>query len=114
MKKEDLSYLYLIVFHVFVGALGYAFPFTSKIYGYSIFIFGFFYIIKKQNKNNEALMVAAYVVGSEVFLRMTEGNIVHEVAKYEVIYFMILGMIYKGFSNKSLIYIFFLLLLIFS
>ncbi|MDO8316899.1 MAG: O-antigen ligase domain-containing protein, partial [Flavobacterium sp.] len=71
MKNEDQSYLYLILFHVVVGALGFLLPFTAKIYGYSIFIFGVYYIIKKQNRNNEALIAAAYIVGSEVFLRMT-------------------------------------------
>lgn len=112
MKKEDLSYLYLIVFHVFIGALGYAFPFTSKIYGYSIFIFGFFYIIKKQNKNNEALMVAAYVVGSEVFLRMTDGNPLYEISKYGVMFFLLIGMYFSGFSKGAVPYWLFLLLLV--
>ena len=74
MKKEDQSYLYLILFHVLVGILAFILPFTSKIYGHSIFIFGLYYIIKRQNRNNEALIAAAYVVGSEVFLRMTDGN----------------------------------------
>lgn len=112
MKKEDLSYLYLIVFHVLIGALGYAFPFTSKIYGYSIFIFGFFYIIKKQNKNNEALMVAAYVVGSEVFLRMTDGNPLYEISKYGVMIFLLIGMYYSGISKGAVPYWLFLLLLV--
>lgn len=112
MKKEDLSYLYLILFHVLIGALGYAFPFTSKIYGYSIFIFGFFYIIKKQNKNNEALMVAAYVVGSEVFLRMTDGNPLYEISKYGVMVFLLIGMYYSGISKGAVPYWLFLLLLV--
>jgi hypothetical protein len=36
-------------------------PLTSKIFGYGIFYFGAYYIIKKQNRNNEALIAAAYV-----------------------------------------------------
>ena len=112
MKKEDLSYLYLILFHVVIGVLGYLLPFTTKIYGYSIFIFGVFYIIKKQNRNNEALVVAAYVVGSEVFLRMTGGNPLYEISKYGVIVFVFIGMYYSGFSKGAAPYWLFLLLLV--
>ena len=112
MKKEDQSYLYLILFHVFVGALGFVLPFTSKIYGYSIFIFGLYYVIKKQNKNNEALIAAAYVVGSEVFLRMTGGNPLYEISKYGVMVFILIGMYYSGFSKGAMPYWIFLLLLI--
>ncbi|WP_188050044.1 O-antigen ligase [Flavobacterium sp. GP15] len=112
MKKEDQSYLYLILFHVVVGALGFIVPFTSKIYGYSIFIFGLYYIIKNKNRNNEALIAAAYVVGSEVFLRMTDGNPLYEISKYGVIVFILLGMYFSSFSKQALPYWIFLLLLV--
>ncbi|MDI5887363.1 O-antigen ligase family protein [Flavobacterium yafengii] len=112
MKKEDQYYLYLILFHIFIGALGYILPFASKIYGYSIFIFGVYYIIKSQNRNNEALVVAAYVVGSEVFLRMTGGNPLYEISKYGVMVFILLGMYYSGFSKGAAPYWTFLLLLV--
>lgn len=112
MKKEDLLYLNLILFHAGIGFLAYLFPFTSKIYGYSIFIFGAYYIIKKQNKNNEALIVAAYVVGSEVFLRMTHGNPLYEISKYGVMVFIFIGMYYSGFSKGAIPYWLFLLLLV--
>ncbi|MGO4906670.1 O-antigen ligase family protein [Flavobacterium sp. W20_MBD1_R3] len=95
-----------------VGALGYLLPFTAKIYGYSIFIFGIYYIIKKQNRNNEALIAAAYVVGSEVFLRMTGGNPLYEISKYGVILFVFIGMYYSGFSKGAIPYWIFLLLLV--
>lgn len=112
MKSEDQSYLYLILFHVFVGVLGFMVPFTAKIYGYSIFIFGIYYIIKKQNRNNEALIAAAYVVGSEVFLRMTGGNPLYEISKYGVMLFIFIGMYYSGFSKGAVPYWIFLLLLV--
>ena len=112
MKKEDVLYLNLILFHVGIGFLVYIFPFISKIYGFAIFIIGFYYVIKKQNKNNEALIAAAYVVGSEVFLRMTDGNPLYEVTKYGVIVFILIGMYFNGFSKGALPYWFFLLLLV--
>ena len=112
MKKENQLYLYLILLHVVIGALGFVLPFTTKIYGYSIFIFGLYYIIKSQNSNNEALIVAGYVVGSEVFLRMTGGNPLYEISKYGVIVFLLTGMYYSGFSKGAGPYWMFLLLLV--
>ncbi|TDD98419.1 O-antigen ligase family protein [Flavobacterium cellulosilyticum] len=112
MKKEDFDYLYLILFHAGIGFLVYLFPFMSKIYGYAILIFGIYYVVKKQNKNNEALIVAAYVVGSEVFLRMTNGNPLYEISKYGVIIFVFLGMYFSGFSKGATPYWIFLLLLV--
>jgi hypothetical protein len=88
------------------------FPFISKIYGYAIFIFGTLYVIKTQNKNNEALMAAAYIVGSEVFLRMTHGNPLYEISKYGVMVFIFIGMYFSGFSKGATPYWIFLLLLV--
>lgn len=112
MKKEDQSYLFLILFHVVLGAMVYAVPFISKIYGYSIFIFGVYYVIKSQNRNNEALVAAAYIVGSEVFLRMTDGNPLYEISKYGVMVFIFIGMYFRGFSKGAAPYWLFLILLV--
>lgn len=112
MKKEDQSYLYLILIHLIIGVVVFLLPFTAKIYGYSIFIFGVIYIIKNQNRNNEALIAAAYVVGSEVFLRMTGGNPLYEISKYGVMSFILMGMYYSGFSKGAVPYWIFLLLLV--
>jgi hypothetical protein len=112
MKKEEISYLCLLLIHVLIGLLVYALPFTAKLYGYSIFIFGTIYVIKSSNKNNEALLVAAYVVGSEVFLRMTGGNPLYEISKYGVLFFLLLGMYFSGFSRGAISYWLFLILLI--
>lgn len=112
MTKNETLYLNLILFHVGVGFLVFLFPFVSKIYGYAIFILGALYIIKKQNKNHEALMAAAYVVGSEVFLRMTGGNPLYEISKYGVMVFIFIGMYYSGFSRGATPYWIFILLLI--
>jgi hypothetical protein len=112
MKKEDINYFQIILFHAMLGFVVYLFPFVAKIYGYAIFIVGVFYVIKTQNKQNEALIAAAYVVGSEVFLRMTGGNPLYEIAKYGVMVFIFMGMYYSGFSKSATPYWTFLLLLI--
>ncbi|AWK07325.1 hypothetical protein HYN56_01545 [Flavobacterium crocinum] len=112
MEKKELSYVFLIVLHVFLGILIFLFPAIAKLYAVSIFGFGFFYIIKTKNKNNEVLISSAYIVSAEVLLRMTDGMILNEVAKYSVLFFMFLGMIYSGFSKNAFVYWLFLLLLI--
>lgn len=112
MKKEDLNYLYLIGFHIIIGTLIFMMPFLSKIYGYGIYIFWLWYIIKSQNKNDEVLIAAAYIVGSEVFLRMTGGNPLYEITKYGVILFLFVGMYFSGFSKGALPYWIFLILLV--
>jgi hypothetical protein len=112
MKKEESSYLYLILFHVAIGIMIFLLPFTAKLYGYSIFILGGYFVIKTQNRNNEALMAAAYIAGSEVLLRMTGGNITYEFSKYGVMIFVFIGMYFSGFSKGAAPYWIFLLLLV--
>ena len=112
MTKDEIFYFQIVLFHVAIGFLVFLFPFFSKIYGFSIFILGPLYIIKKQNKNNEALIGAAYIVGSEVFLRMTGGNPLYEVSKYGVMVFILIGMYFSGFSKNATPYFIFILLLI--
>jgi hypothetical protein len=112
MKKEESFYLYLILFHVVIGMIIYVLPFTAKLYGYSIFIVGIYFVTKTQNRNQEALMVAAYITGSEVLLRMTGGNISYEFSKYGVIILILIGMYFSGFSKGATPYWVFLLLLV--
>jgi hypothetical protein len=112
MKKEERSYLYLILFHIIIGVVIFLVPFTAKLYGYSMFVLGAYYVIKTQNKNNEALMAAAYIAGAEVLLRMTGGNITYEFSKYGVIVFILMGMYFSGFSKGAVPYWIFLLLLV--
>jgi hypothetical protein len=112
MTKNDVLYIQIIFFHIGIGFLVYLLPFFSTVYGLSIFLWGPLYIITKKNKNHEALKVAAYVVGSEVFLRMTGGNLLYEVSKYGVMVFILIGMYFSGFSKNAAPYWIFLLLLL--
>ena len=112
MKNNKNSYLLIILIHVIIAFAIYMLPFISLIYGLLIPVLGTILVINTKNKNNEVLIVTSYIVGSEVLLRMTGGNIAHEIAKYEVIYFFVLGMLYSGFYKNSIIYLFFILLLL--
>lgn len=112
IQFSSISYINLILYHIAIVPLFYYLPFLSKPYGILLLILGYLYIVKNQNRNEEALLVAAYVIGNEVFLKMINGNILYEIGKYSVIFYLFLGMYYKGFSRSAIVYWIFLLLLI--
>ncbi len=112
MKNKDKNYFFLILLHVVIGLVIYWKPTLSKYYGVLILLISLFFVIKTKNRNNEVLYASAYIVGAEVFLRMTSGNILYEFGKYGVVIFIVIGMLYSGFSKRALPYWIFLLLLI--
>lgn len=112
MKGSSLSYIKLVLIHVLIALAIFAVPFLSKIYALLIPIVGFYIVYKTKNKNNEVLFIAAYLVGVEVFLRMTGGNFNNEFVKVNVIFFTLFGMIYSNFSKNAFVYWVFLILLI--
>jgi hypothetical protein len=112
MQNKEKNYLFLIAVHLVLGVLIYVVPFLSKIYGFAILFGGIYFVVKTRNRNNEVLYAAAYIVGSEVFLRMTGGNPNHEFSKYGVMLFLSMGMFYSGFSKNAIPYWIFLILLI--
>ncbi|KAF2333100.1 O-antigen ligase family protein [Flavobacterium daemonense] len=110
--KIKLSYTFLILIHAILALIVFVLPFLAKIYALLIPIVGFFIVYQTKNKNNEVLLVSAYLIGIEVFLRMTNGNLNNEYVKFCTIFFMFYGMIYSSFSKNAFIYWFFLFLLI--
>ena len=112
MKKEEVVYLYLVALHAFLGFVLFLFPFFSKVYGIAILVFGIYFIIQSKNKQNEALLMAAYAVSAEIMLRMTGGTFVNEYGKYLVMLFLFLGMLFTGFSRNALVYWLFLFFLV--
>lgn len=112
MKNEKWSYEFLLIIHAVIALAIFAVPFLSKIYSLIILVVGFYIVYQTKNRNNEVLLVAAYLVGAEVFLRMTGGNFNNEYVKFSVIFFMLMGMFYSNFSTNAFIYCFFLILLI--
>lgn len=106
------KYILLILLHAFIGILIFFIRPLSKVYAVAILAVGLYYVMKTRNKNNEVLFVSAYIVGSEVFLRMTGGNLLYESSKYGVMIFMALGMYYSGFSKNAIPFWVYLLLLL--
>ena len=112
MNKSEINYIKLVLLHVGIAAIIFFIPFLSKIFTLLIAVFGFYYVIKNNNKNNEVLYVSAYLVGAEVFLRMTGGNLNNEYVKVLVSLLMLLGFVLSGFSKNSVVYWIYFLLLI--
>lgn len=112
MKNKTLSYTLIVIIHAIIALAVFIAPFLSKLYAVLISIVGFYIVYNSKNKNNEVLWVAAYLVGAEVFLRMTGGNLNNEYVKFSVVFFMLLGMIYSNFSTNAFIYWIFLILLV--
>ena len=107
-------YYKLLIFHILL-AIG-IFAFRPLALAYFLFITIFFSYkilqVPKKRKSFYVLMACAYIVGVEVFLRMNGGTVFYEASKYLVILFMLMGIFSNGFSNQSLIYVFYILLLI--
>ena len=112
MNSETSQYLKFVIIHLLIGLAVFLVPPISKVYAITIFLVGFRYVILRKNANNEALYVAAYIVGAEVFLRMTQGNIFEQYAKYGVMGILTIGMFFRGFSKNAIMYWIFGLLLL--
>lgn len=112
MEIKNTSYISLIILHIILGFVIFTFPVLSLLYGLLTIVFGVFYILKTKNRNNEVIFMSAYIIGLEVFLRMTGGGLSYEIGKYAVILYMFLGILISGVKKNGLIYIFFIALLL--
>ncbi len=112
MTKANKKYLLLVAGHCLLGFLIYVFQPLAILYFLGCIVWFGLQIFKNGNRNNEALIAAAYISGGEVFFRMTKSTIAYEAGKYIVIIFMILGLFFSGTSRKSWPYFIYLLLFI--
>lgn len=104
--------VYLILLHIGLGVLIAKLPFFSKFYAILIFLAGLYVVVKNKNRNNEILYVIAYIAGSEVLLRTTNGGFFYEYGKYLMLFFTFLGFLLSGLPKIKNPYWFFLLLLL--
>lgn len=102
----------LVVVHLLIGVLVYAIPPLSTLYEFLIIGVSLFLVIKNENRNEEVLIAAAYIAGSDVFLRMTGGILSSEMHKYMIIILMVVGLFLKNSSARGFSYLVYLLLLL--
>ncbi len=110
--SDNRKYLNLLGLHIGFAFLIYIFRPISTLIMLSVLIYFLFITIQNENRNNEALMGAAYIAGAEVFFRMTGGMVFYETGKYMVIIFLIIGMFFKGTSSKTIPFWTYLLILV--
>ncbi len=109
---KKITYIQLLILHAGIALLVYLIPFSSRLIYLGIVAFFFFLIFNKGNRNNEALIAAAYITGAELFFRMTGGAFFYESGKYLVIIFLLIGLFLSGTSRKSMPYWIYLFLLV--
>ena len=112
MKSRKIAYTFIVLLHILFGVVLYVFNSFTLIYGLLINVIGIYLVFTTQNKQNQVLYIAAYVVGSEVVFRMTGGFLIYEIGKYSVIIYMLIGMFFSGFHKSSFAYWIFLFILI--
>ncbi|MGJ8684510.1 MAG: O-antigen ligase family protein [Nonlabens sp.] len=112
IQFEKLPYPLLIAGHIILTIFMIALPFLIPLFFYAAIGYFGLRVLLQKDTGQEALLACAYLVTLEVFLRMNKALIFYEMMKYLVIVFMMLGIILRGFSLKSIPYVFYLLLLV--
>ncbi|SFC74566.1 O-antigen ligase like membrane protein [Zunongwangia mangrovi] len=112
IEQNRKQYFQLLLLHIGMAFAIYLFRPVSVLLCHGMLLFWLIYILQKKNKNNEALMAAAYMAGSEVYFRMTAGMVFYETGKYMVIIFLLIGMFFKGTSSKTVPYWLFILMMV--
>ncbi|MFD2517915.1 O-antigen ligase family protein [Salinimicrobium flavum] len=107
-----MEYVKLLLLHLGIAIAIYLFKGASFFYFLGVFGYFLFITLQNRNRNNEALMAAAYIAGVEVFWRQTEALFFYETGKYAVILFLLIGMFFKGTSSKTVPFWTYLLILI--
>ncbi|QTE23058.1 O-antigen ligase family protein [Polaribacter cellanae] len=111
INKFTDNKLLLIAIHIIIGYLA-TFTWFPKPFGLGVIGFCVFFVVKAKNNNEESFLLAMYIAGAEVFIRMTKGFVFYETGKYSVILLLILGIFLGEFKQKfGVQYIFYLLLL---
>ncbi len=109
---KKVTYIQLLLLHIGLAVLVYLFKGASVLIMLGAFGAFLIYIIAKSNRGDIVLIAAAYFTGAEVFFRMTGAALFYETGKYAVIFFIMLGMLYRGTSLKSIPYWVYLFILI--
>jgi len=109
---KNLSVLYLIGFHILLGFMASVYRPIIMLYFFLAIVFFVYRILNGRNKDVEVLIAASYMGGAEVFFRMTKALIFYESGKYIVIFFFLIGMLFRGFKNNAFPYAIYLFLLI--
>ena len=113
MKNSIYKNEIFLGMHVILAFVLMNVPKAGIYYAMLIVGYGFYRMNLHKNKDNFAICVAGYLVGSEVLLRLVSSSLSYEFGKYGTILFLVVGMrmaTYKKPKPKAFV-IFILLLL---
>ena len=109
----NYRFLLLLMFlHIPLGLLLYRSSALALLYPVLVFSIGLYYAIRKQERLERVALVASYLIGSEVILRMASSSIFWEFGKYGTATIMIVALIQRGrlrFPTLPFLYFVFLL-----
>lgn len=104
-------YLFLLL-HLLIGLAGYGVPGFSTAYGLFIFLLALYQILRTSNRNGWAHLGVGYIVGMEVWMRMTKAALPWEYGKLAAIFLLVLGLaLEKRLFRKPVFLVLILLLL---
>lgn len=111
-NANNIKYLHLLVLHMGIGFAVFLYRPLGTLYFLGALCYFLYSILKSGNRQNQALIAAAYMTGGEVVFRMTSTVIPWETGKYSVICFILIGLFLSGTSRKSIPYWLYLALLL--
>ncbi|WP_298880748.1 O-antigen ligase family protein [uncultured Polaribacter sp.] len=98
--------------HLILGFLVTFLP-ISKIFPLLIIVFSINIINSSKNLKEEVIYMVSYLVGAEVFIRMSGGTLLYELGKYGVILYVLMGIFMGNKRNKLTIsYVLYILILL--
>jgi len=92
----------LLMLHLALGIISVEFSIFSTVWGWSMIIFALYNILKYRNHHNAAGFFAAYLVGLEIVLRMTNAEIIWEFGKYGIVSLFLLGLTMENFKRHRI------------
>ena len=110
IKILNKRFYALSILHFIMGIIISSRKDLATIWGLAIFFYGFLYIIRYGNRNDEASFFASYLVGIEVALRAVGASLLWEYGKYSTIFLLVTGMVVENIkflrlNTLSVVYI---------
>ena len=109
LRQLEKNIPILAVLHFLLGVFVSSRKDLATFWGLGIFFYGLLYVIRYNNKHDEASIFASYLVGIEVVLRGIGASVPWEYGKYSTIFLLVVGMIvenvkYLRINTLSVIY----------
>ena len=99
--KGTVTSLQLVALHAGIGLSVAIIRPLAWLYFLGVFTFLLYQLFRPRVKPVHIIMACAYLVGAEVFLRMTGAFVFNEIGKYSVMLFCLIGMYHHGIKRGA-------------